>query len=119
MNSKMTTNSQLSTTEPKKRKRKQIKQTTRTETKSQKWRSHGGLSAGRAQGESGRKGTGNKKHNQQLQNRQGEVKSSIGNGEAKELICITCGHELRGWDCWKNGDTGQRCIKEGKKMEQP
>ena len=41
MDSKMTTNSQLSTTEPK----KQIKQTTRTGTESQKWRSHGGLSA--------------------------------------------------------------------------
>ena len=47
MNSKMTTNSQLSTTEPKKQKQKQTKQTTRTETDSQKWRSHGGLSVGR------------------------------------------------------------------------
>ena len=26
----------------------------------------------------------------------GEVKNSIGNGEAKELICTTHGHELRG-----------------------
>ena len=42
MNSKMTTNSQLSTTEPK----TETKQTTRTGTESQKWRSHGGLSAG-------------------------------------------------------------------------
>ena len=41
MNSKMTTNSQLSTAEPK----KQTKQTRRG-TESQKWRSHGGLSAG-------------------------------------------------------------------------
>ena len=41
MNSKMTINSQLSTTEPKKTK---TKQTTRTGTESQKWRSHGGLS---------------------------------------------------------------------------
>ena len=47
MNSKMTTNSQLSTTEPKKQKQKQTKQTPRTETDSQKWRSHGGLSLGR------------------------------------------------------------------------
>ena len=39
MNSKMTTNSQLSTTEPK----TQSKQTAKTETESQKWRSHGGL----------------------------------------------------------------------------
>ena len=44
MNSKMTTNSQLSTTDPKKQ--KQTKQTTRTGTESQKWRSHGGLSVG-------------------------------------------------------------------------
>ena len=40
MNSKMTTNSKLSTTEPKKQKQKQTKQTTRTGTESQKWRSH-------------------------------------------------------------------------------
>ena len=46
MNSKMTTNSQLSTTEPKKQKWKQTKQTTRSGTESQKWRSHGGLSVG-------------------------------------------------------------------------
>ena len=44
MKSKMTTNSQLSTTEPKKKQKyKQIKQTTRIGTESQKWRSHGGL----------------------------------------------------------------------------
>ena len=42
MNIKMT-NSQLSTANP--RKQKQTKQTTRTGTESQKWRSHGGLSA--------------------------------------------------------------------------
>ena len=46
MNSKMTTNSQLLTTERKnKQTNKQTKQTTRTGTESQKWRSHGGLSA--------------------------------------------------------------------------
>ena len=43
----MTTNSHLSTTESRKQKQKQIKQTTRTGTESQKWRSHEGLSAGR------------------------------------------------------------------------
>ena len=47
MNSKMTTNSQLPTTESKKQKQKQTKQMTRTGTESQKWRSHGRLSAGR------------------------------------------------------------------------
>ena len=31
-----------------------------------------------------------------MQNRQGDVKNSIGNGEAKELTCTTRGHELRG-----------------------
>ena len=31
----------------------------------------------------------------------GGVKNSIGNGEAKELICTTHGHELREGECWK------------------
>ena len=50
-------------------------------------------------GEGGRMvggGTGNKKHKWQVQNKQEEVKNSMGNGEAKELICTTHGHELRG-----------------------
>ena len=53
MNSKMTTNSQLSTTEPKKQ--KHTKQTTRTGTESQKWRSHKGLSARKGRGRRGGK----------------------------------------------------------------
>ena len=53
MNSKMTTNSQLSTNEPKKQ--KQTKQTTRTGTESQKWRSQGELSVGRGRGKNGEK----------------------------------------------------------------
>ena len=58
MNSKMITNSQLSTTEPKTKTK--TKQTTRTGTESQKWRSRGRLSAGREK--NGGKGTGiNKK----------------------------------------------------------
>ena len=60
MNSKVTTKSQLSTTEPKKQ--KQTKQTTRTGTESQKWKSHGGSSVGKGREENGGKGTGNKKH---------------------------------------------------------
>ena len=48
MNSKMKTNSQLSTNEPKKQ--NQTKQTTSTGTEPQKWRSHGGLSVGRGEG---------------------------------------------------------------------
>ena len=47
MNSKMTTNTQLSITESKKQKQKPTKQTTRTGTELQKWRPHGGLLAGR------------------------------------------------------------------------
>ena len=35
--------------------------------------------------------------------RQGEVKNSIGNGEAKELICTTHEHELRG-KCWRESE---------------
>ena len=42
------------------------------------------------------KGTGNKKHKWQVQNRQGELKNSIGNVEAKELIYMTHGYELKG-----------------------
>ena len=80
----------------KKQKQKQTKQTTRTRTESQKWSSHGGLSAGR--GGIGGKGIGNKKHNWQVQNRQGEVKNRMGNGEAKEFIGRTHGHECR----WEN-----------------
>ena len=94
MKSKVTTNSQLSTTEPKtnKKTKKQTRQTTRTGTESQKWRSFGGLTAGYGKGENGGKGTRNKKSNWQVQNRQGEVKNRIGKGEAKELICMTHGH---------------------------
>ena len=60
MNSKMTTNSQLSTSEPKKMKTK-TKPTTRAETESEKWTSHGGFSVGRGRERvKGRKGTGKK-----------------------------------------------------------
>ena len=56
----MTTNSQLSTTKPKKQ--KQTKQTIRTRTKSQKRRIHGGVHWGGLR-KNGGKGIGNKKHN--------------------------------------------------------
>ena len=79
----MTTNSQLSTTEPKKQTNKQTKQTTRTGTKSQKWRSHGGLSAGELEGERRGKGTENKQHKWQIENRQGEGKNSVGKIESQ------------------------------------
>ena len=53
MKIKMTTNSQLSATESKKR--KQTKKTTRTGTESEIWRSCRGLSAGRGKGKSRKK----------------------------------------------------------------
>ena len=49
----MTTNSQLLTTTPKTKTK--AKQTSRTGTESQKWRSHGGLSAGEYTGREGEK----------------------------------------------------------------
>ena len=51
---------------------------------------------GRWEGSNRGKGTGNKKHNWYVQNRQGKVKNSIENRETKELICTTHGHELSG-----------------------
>ena len=53
MNTKMTINSQLSTTEPKKQ--TQTKQTIRTGMETQKWISHGRLSSGRGGGKTGEK----------------------------------------------------------------
>ena len=56
----MTTNSQLLTTEHKNQKQKLSKQL--QQEKSQKWRSHGGLSVGRRRGKNGGKGTEYKKY---------------------------------------------------------
>ena len=36
-----------------------------------------------------------------MENKQGEGKNSIGNVEAKELICMTHGHELKGGTGWE------------------
>ena len=58
-------------------------------------RSPGGLSVGKGRDENVGKGTGNKKHKWLSQNRQGEVKNSIADGEAKELVCTTQEHGLR------------------------
>ena len=54
-----------------------------------------------------------------MQNKQGEVQNSIGNGEAKELICTTHAHELRG----VGGNPGGRGMQgkggqRGEKMGQ-
>ena len=67
-------------------------------------------------GEKG-KGTENKQHEWQVENRQREGKNSIGKGEAKEFICMTHGHELQGgmWEgrgCrmeWSEGGTWDKC----------
>ena len=63
MKSKMTTNSQLSTTEPKTNTKRKTKETG-IGTESQKWRSHGGLSErrGPGKGKNEGKGTGHRKH---------------------------------------------------------
>ena len=63
-------------------------------------------------------GMGNKKYNWQAQNRQGEVKNNIGNGEAKELICTTHGCELRQGNAGGKEGSGQREIKMREKMGQ-
>ena len=49
-----------------------------------------------------------------VENRQGDVKNSIGHGEAKELICITNEHELSGGKGIDRGEggTGLRGAKE-------
>ena len=44
----------------------------------------------------------------------GKVKNSIGNGEAKELICMTHGHELKGKNAGGRGCARRRGIKGGK-----
>ena len=51
---------------------------------------------GEWKGERGGKSTENKQHKWQIEDRQGEVENSIGNVEAKDLICTTHGHELKG-----------------------
>ena len=47
-------------------------------------------------GRMGEKAQGIRSLNGRKKNSQGEVKNTIGNGEAKELRCMTHGHELRG-----------------------
>ena len=41
----------------------------------------------------------------------------MGNREAKELMCMTHGHELSGGGCWREWGVGQRGIKGRKKWE--
>ena len=91
----MTANPQSLTTTPKTK--------TKAGKEPQKWISHGELSTGEWEGEKGGKGTENKQNKWQEENRQGEGKNSIGNVEAKELICMTHGHELQRGECGREG----------------
>ena len=45
-----------------------------------------------------------------------EVKNSVGNGEGKELIWTTHGHELREGGCWIVGDYRAEEDKGEKKL---
>ena len=47
--------------------------------------------------------TENKKHNWSAQNRQGAGKNRIVNEEAKELLGMTHGQELKWGGCWRVG----------------
>ena len=49
-----------------------------------------------------------------MENRQGEVKNSIGNVEAKELVCRTHGHELKEGNVGRRVCAGRRGVKGGK-----
>ena len=61
------------------------------------------------------KGARIKKYNWEVQNQHGDIKNSIGNGEAKEFTCMTHGHELSG-GCWREwGLPGG--VGKGKKLE--
>ena len=91
----MTANSQLLTTTPKTTTRaNQANNQNRNRTIEMEitWR---GVNRGVGGGEEG-KGTENKQHKWQVENRQGEGKNSVGNVEPKELIYMTHGHELQG-----------------------
>ena len=59
------------------------------------------------------KGTENKYHKLQVENRQGDAKNSVGNVEAKELIYMTHGHALQGGNVGGRWCAGQRGVKGG------
>ena len=86
MESKITTNSQLSTTEHKAKTKKLSK--LEQEQNHRNGDHMEGYQQGRGKGENEGKGAGNKKHNWQAKNRWGEVENGIGNREVKELVCI-------------------------------
>ena len=95
----MTTDSQLSTTEPKNKNKSKLSKQLEQEQNHRNGDQMEDYQWGEEGGNRG-KGTGHKKHKWQEQNRQGVVKNSTGNGEAKEFICTAHRHELRGRGFW-------------------
>ena len=98
----MATNSQLSTIESK-------KQTKQTAEEKQNRRNGGhfkGYQLGGGRWRMWEKLQGLRSTNWQVQNRQGDDKNCMGNGEAKELVCMTHGHDLRGEIAGGNGVQG-------------
>ena len=75
-----------------------------------------GYQQGGGRGRMGEKLQGIRSINWQVQNRQGEVKNSMGNGKAKELICRTHGHELSWGNTGGREGTGWSGIKGRKKI---
>ena len=71
---------------------------------------------GRGKRENGVKITRNKKYKWLVENTQGEVKNTMGNGKAKELICTTHGHDLRGGSAGGRGQCRAERNKGEKKM---
>ena len=113
MNGKITTNSQLSTTEPKKKNQKQNLSKQLEQEQNHRDGDHMEGYQGEWKGERVEKGTENKQHKWQIENRQGEGKNSIGNVEAKELISMTHGHELYGGNVGGRGQAGWSGMKGG------
>ena len=96
MNSKMTKNSQPSTTEPKKQKRNLSSQLEQEQNHRNGDHMEG---CQRGSGRTGEKIQGIRNiHGRYKIDR--EVKNSIRSGEAKELICMTHGHEPKWGECW-------------------
>ena len=94
INSKMTTNSQLSTTEPKNT-QKPKHELSKQLAKDQNHRNRDhmeGYQWGRGEGRMREKVQGLGSINGRYKNRHGEFKNSVGNGEDKELLCMTHGH---------------------------
>ena len=105
MNNKMAKNTNLSIIESK-------KQTKRTRTETESWtqrayRWEGGV------GGMGEEGRGSGSTNRQLQRSRGDVKDSTGNGEDKELVHMTAGHE-RWWGTAQGSEGAEGGGQRGK-----